>query len=337
MKPSILLGLMMVFSALGLVAQERLARLPIGDQAIREEFARHIYRIRLSISRVDDLVRVTNKSIMSSNSWSGHLFLIKNLAEEISANLDPNTEYVWWWGLFSHLQTGALIGMTREEDTIRFEGNKEEIQSSIKKMIERIDHKVFEGYMPIYAPGVKAVRFIQRDDVTGEIYIEEFSPNGAYGCPPLLKRAGDGWLWLPAVNLRPIHDRDKRFYLFYSDDLSDWDEFDGGWGSKGDIVASSRGPIPPRLVISRIEDLRGGSSGFLVRVAGLEPEREYTLLLAGGAHDFTSNAAARYSVVADRLGVISLKPRLVAGCRLFCLSDAPSPPGTLPVSVLCEP
>jgi hypothetical protein len=272
---------------------------------------------------------------MSSNSWSGHLSLIKSVAEEISSHLDPNTEYVWWWGLFSPLQSGALVGMTSEADVIRFKGK--EIQSSINKMIERIDNKIFEGYIPIYAPGVKAVRFTQRDISTGEIKLKEFSPNGAFGCEALLKKAGDGWLWLPVVNLRPIDDRDRRFYLYYSEDLSEWEEFDAGWGSKGDLIASSRGPIPPKLIISRVKDSRAGSDGILVRIAGLIPEREYTLLLAGGAHDFAANATERYSVVADRLGVIALKPRLVAGNRLLCLSDAPSPPGTPSVSVICEP
>jgi len=336
MKTPILAFFTFLPLALGL-AQDRLTRLPVGDDAIREQFAKQIYKIILSISRTDNFLEVTNKIVMSSNSWSGHLSLIKSIAEEISANLDPSTEYVWWWGLFSRLQSGALVGMGGETSFTHFKGNKEEIQLSINKIIERIDNKIFEGYIPIYAPGVKGVRYIIRDISTGKIYLEKFSPNGAYNCPTLLEKAGDGWLWLPTVSLRPIDDIDRRFYLYYSEDLSEWEEFDAGWGSKGDLIASSRGPIPPKLIISRVKDNRAGSDGILVRIAGLIPEREYTLLLAGGAHDFAANATERYSVVADRLGVIALKPRLVAGNRLLCLSDAPSPPGTPSVSVICEP
>jgi hypothetical protein len=191
--------------------------------------------------------------------------------------------------------------MTSEADVIRFKGK--EIQSSIDKMIERIDNKIFEGYIPIYAPGVKAVRYIIRDISTGEIYLEKFSPNGAYNCPTLLKKAGDGWLWLPTVSLRPIDDIDRRFYLYYSEDLSDWDEFDAGWGSKGDLIASSRGSVPPKLVISRVKDNRAGSDGVLVRIAGLKPEEEYKILRTSSL-PFSSDSADVYFVQADRLGVI---------------------------------
>jgi hypothetical protein len=123
---------------------------------------------------------------------------------------------------------------------------------------------------------VKKVQYLSYNTQTGENWTDEESPNGAVGCPSLLERAGDGWLWLPTGCLRQSDWAERRFRLYYSDDKSDWDEFDNGFGAKGDIIASSRGAVSPKITISKLSELQTGSAGVIVRVAGLVPEKGYS-------------------------------------------------------------
>jgi hypothetical protein len=292
--------------AFGIQAQERISRLPVGDNAIKEQFASQVDRVYVSLWKKNgaSVESVGYESVSGNNTWSGHKQTLKKIASKLAFGLNPNWEYAFVWKMFSPLQSGALFG-SGQDGIFYFRGGEDEVKSSVQRILQQMEENVLSGYVPIWAPGVKAVRFIQRDISTGEIYLEEFSSNGAFNCPSLLERAGDGWLWLPVVILRPIQERDKRFYLFYSsDDLSDWDELDAGFGAKGDIVASSRGPVPPKMNISKISEFQTGSAGVIVRMAGLEPEKQYALFQSPSL-PFGENRV-EWSVQADRLGVISV-------------------------------